>query len=375
MKWSWKLLEVAGIGVFIHWTFLILIAWLVAAHVSEGQSAAATAEGVAFVLAVFACVVAHELGHALMARHFGIRTRDITLLPIGGVARLERMPEEPGQELSVALAGPAVNVVIGAALFLVVDVLHGLGAFSVSNLAVVGGLFLVKLMGVNVALAVFNLLPAFPMDGGRVLRAVLARRIDYVRATQIAANFGQAMAIFFGILGLFAGNWIWLFIALFVYLGAQQEAHMVQVKALLRGVPVRAAMITNFRALAESDPLSGVLLELLAGYQHDFPVLENDQIRGILTRNDILAAVAERGQELRVGEVMHRDCGTVDESAMLEDTFQRMREGACGALPVIRQGRLVGLVTLENVGEWMMIQSALRHGGSRSDVSDVFRMD
>lgn len=371
MKWSWRPGRIAGIDVYVHWTFLLLIAWLVGFYLVRGESLLVAAEGVVFVLAIFGCVVLHELGHALMARRFGIRTRDITLLPIGGVARLERMPEDPTQELWVALAGPAVNVVIAAVLFPLVALLIGLTAFS--EIRLIGGGFLVNLVVVNVALAVFNLLPAFPMDGGRVLRALLARRLDYGRATQIAATVGQAMAILFGVLGLFTTNWILLFIALFVYLGAQEEAHTAHVRSLLRGVPVREAMVTRFRTLAQTDQLKAAVDELLAGQQHDFPVLEEDRLVGMLTRNDLVASLSQGKHDVQVSEIMQRDCGLVDDSAMLDDTFQRMREMGCSTVPVVRAGQLVGIVTLENVGEWMMIHSALRRAKPRSELDDIFR--
>lgn len=375
MKWSWKLGQVAGIGIFVHWTFLLLIAYLVYVFISQGSNLRGVLDGVGFVLAIFGCVVLHELGHALMARRFGVHTRDITLLPIGGVARLERMPEKPWQELFVALAGPAVNVLIAAVLFAVIVAWIGVSQFwdlagGVDSLFRHGS-FLLWLLAANVVLVIFNLVPAFPMDGGRVLRALLATQLDYVRATQIAASIGQTLAIIFGILGLFVQPW-WLFIALFVYLGADAEAHMVRVRSVMRGVPTRAAMVTRFRTFSPLEPLSSAMRELLAGQQQDFPVIEDDRIVGMLTRTDLLAAIAEGKQDVAIGQVMRSDVRTVDEGEMLDSTFQRMREGGRSTLPVLREGRLVGIVTLENVGEWMMIQSALRKGRSRGDVDNIY---
>ena len=272
MKWSWKLGTVAGIGLYVHGTFLLLLGWVGLSHWIEGGSAAAALAGVGFVVALFACVVLHELGHALTAQRFGIRTRDITLLPIGGVARLERMPDDPRQEVAVALAGPAVNVVIAAALYLwlsLSETLRPLAALSVT-----GGPVLQRLMVVNLSLAVFNLLPAFPMDGGRVLRALLAMRMDYTRATQLAAQVGQAMALLFGFVGLFANPFL-LFIAFFVWIGAAQEASMVQMRSALGGIPVSRAMLTDFETLAPGDPGRRVLDLIIAGSQSDFPVVED----------------------------------------------------------------------------------------------------
>ena len=206
MKWSWKLVEVAGIGVYVHATFLLLIGFVGLSHWRQGQTVDAVLGGVGFILALFACVVLHEFGHALMARRYGIKTRDITLYPIGGVARLERMPDDPRQELRVALAGPAVNVVLATALFAALQ-LAGLWR-PLGELSVTTGSFLERLMIVNILLATFNMLPAFPMDGGRVLRALLATRMEYTRATQIAATLGQSTALVFGLVGFFSNPFL-----------------------------------------------------------------------------------------------------------------------------------------------------------------------
>ena len=231
MKGSWKLGEVAGIGVFVHWSFLILPALIAWPALANGAVAAAVSS-VLFVLAVFGCVALHELGHALAARRYGIDTQDITLLPIGGLARLERMPRKPIQELVIALAGPAVNVAIAAAIFAGLHLAGGIRAMLVSA-NIVASPFLVQLMWANVALVIFNLLPAFPMDGGRVLRALLALRMPYLRATEIAAGIGQALAIVLGIIGFSAGGMhMLMFVALFVFLAARSEVQMVRARTM-----------------------------------------------------------------------------------------------------------------------------------------------
>jgi Zn-dependent protease len=229
---KWKLGDIAGIGVYIHWSFWILPAWILFSTLSGGGGLVAGISAVVFVFAVFGCVILHEVGHALAARHYRIGTRDITLYPIGGVARLVRMPSCPSQELAIALAGPAVNVAIALALLAMV-LLAGSGP-QVAFLNLSGGsAFLLNLMWVNVALVVFNLLPAFPMDGGRVLRAFLAMQLPYVTATTIAARAGQVIAVTLGLIGLFTGGML-LFVALFVFLAAQAELTMARAQSVVR---------------------------------------------------------------------------------------------------------------------------------------------
>jgi len=357
MKWSWRIARIAGIDLYVHVTFLILVGWVALSHYLARQSPADAFTGVAFIFSLFAIVVLHELGHALTARRFGIPTRDITLLPIGGVARLDRMPQDPKQELLVALAGPAVNVVLAAILFVVLELGEGLAAYG--QVVRVGGSFLDQLFWVNVSLAVFNLLPAFPMDGGRVLRGLLALRMDYLRATQIAAGIGQAMAVLFGFVGLFTNPFL-VFIALFVWLGAAGEASMVQMRSALAGIPVQKAMVTDFRTLAPHDQLGRAVDYVLAGFQQDFPVVEEGRVVGVLTRSDLLNALARRGKEVRVGDVMQRDIETGGPRDMLEGVLGRLQRRRCHTLPVVQNGQLVGLVTADNLGELLMIEQALR---------------
>ncbi len=360
MSWSFRLGKLFGIDVFVHVTFLLLLGFIGLSHWLPARESGAALAGVGFFAALFACVLLHEFGHALTARRFGITTRDITLLPIGGLARLERMPEKPMEELWVALAGPAVNVVIAGAIYAYLAATSGLE--PAGQLSMTGGSFLARLAAVNVMLVLFNLLPAFPMDGGRVLRALLATRMDYARATNIAARLGQFMAIVFGFVGLFVNPFL-VFIAFFVWIGAQEESGMVRMKSALGGLPMQRVMMTEFRTLAPSDPLARAVDYVLAGFQQDFPVVEADgRIVGVLTRADLIGALAARGAATAVGEVMQREFATVDPLELADGGLARLQESKCPTLPVVRQGRLVGIVTAENLGEFLMIQTALRGG-------------
>lgn len=353
--WSWKLGRVAGIDVRVHGTFLILLVWVGVSHYLQRHRPADAAAGIVFILALFAVVVLHELGHALTARHFGIRTRDITLLPIGGVARMERMPDEPKQEMLVALAGPAVNLALAALLWTVVT------PTAWHDVDWVGaGDFLSRLLWVNVSLALFNLIPAFPMDGGRVLRAVLAMRMSYVRATQVAARIGQALALVFGLVGLFSNPFL-VFIALFVWMGAAAEASEALMRSAFGGVQVSHAMITRFETLRPTDTLQRAVAHVLAGFQHDFPVIEDGRIVGLLTRTGLVKALTEKGAGAPVAAVMSRGFEVVEASELLERVLPRLQTSEGPVMPVVRDGVLVGILTMENVAEVLMVTSAL-HG-------------
>jgi Zn-dependent protease/predicted transcriptional regulator len=350
--------RVLGIDVHVHVTFLLLLAWVVVVHYFLRYDWHDALEEMVFILVVFGIVLLHELGHALAARRFGIATRDITLLPIGGVARLERMPEEPRQELVVALAGPLVNVVLALGLFAGLATTARFPAF-LGDFSAVSAPFVERLFWVNVWLVLFNLLPAFPMDGGRVLRALLAMRLDYVQATQIAATVGQGMALLFGFMGLFLSPLL-IFIALFVWIGAAQESSMVQMRTALEGIPVSRAMVRDYRVLSPEDSLKVATGHVLSGFQQDFPVLEGCRLVGVLTRSNLLTALAKHGEETPVAEVMQRDFDTADPTEMLSSVVARLQEHECHSLPVLKGEQVIGLVTLENVGEFVLIQSALR---------------
>jgi Zn-dependent protease/predicted transcriptional regulator len=362
LKWSWRIGRVAGIDVFMHATFLILLAWVAISYYLPRGSWLDAAWGILLIAAIFTVVVMHELGHALTARRYGIQTRDITLLPIGGVARLERMPEDPRQELVVAVAGPMVNVVLAAGLF---ALLHVAGvSIDRQALARIDGNILVQLFWVNVIMIGFNLIPAFPMDGGRVLRSLLAMRMDYVAATRRAAAIGQGIALVFGVVGLVA-NPLLVFIALFVWMGASSEAGMVQARSVLHDIPVAQAMITDFHTLSPQDPLRRGIEAILAGFQHDFPVIDDGQLVGVVTRAQLLKFLADQGPDCPTALAMTRDFETVDPQAMLESVATRLQTGINPSLFVVRDGRLCGILTMENVGEFMMIRMALRQSRQR----------
>ncbi len=364
MKWSWKIGRLWGIDVYMHATFLLIIGWVAFSYWFQFHQWSAVLNGVGFILALFACVILHEYGHALTARRFGVRTRDITLYPIGGVARLERIPEEPSEELWVALAGPVVNVLIAAMLLVYLSTTGGL--VSLAKLSVTSGSFVARLLMVNVLLVAFNLLPAFPMDGGRALRALLAMTMDHVRATQIAATVGQAMALIFGFIGLFTDPFL-VFIALFVWMGAEQEASMSRIKDSLGGIPVSRAMQTTYEVLTPRDTLARAIELILSGSQHDFPVVDEGRVIGILERDSCIKALARSGQSEPVTAVMRREVPEVDTHEMVESAMARLQESGAKTLPVTHGGQLAGLITSENITEFLMIRRALRAAPGGAD--------
>jgi stage IV sporulation protein FB len=362
MAWSLNLGSIAGTQIRVHITFLLFLGWIfIASYVSGGPAAAWS--GLAFLLLLFACVVAHEFGHIFVARAFGVSTPDVTLLPIGGVARLERIPEKPREEFLVAIAGPLVNVVIAAALVLFAGArlnLDDLTAVESARISLID-----RLAAVNVFLVLFNMIPAFPMDGGRVLRALLASRLGFVRATEIAAAVGQGLAFLLGFVGLFY-NPMLIFIAIFVYLAASSEAHLIAIRAMSRGVPVASAMMTQFASLTPEAHVDEAVQTLLATSQSEFPVVDTSRRPvGLLGRNDLIRALKELGPDARVRDAMSTKIPTVGHRRCLDEAFRLLQEKSSPAVAVVDgSGSLVGMVTSETVGEMLMLHEAMPKGVS-----------
>ena len=312
MNGALKIGKVKGIKIQIHWSFWIIVLWIMMSYYMQSHSINAAVSGGLFVLAIFACVLLHELGHALTALRFGVKTKSITLLPIGGLANLEKIPEKPKQEFIIAVAGPLVNIAITFILYFVMQALdmfpsqEDLKQMVQSNKAFTPQMFLFNLMAANMILALFNFIPAFPMDGGRMLRALLAMKMDRVSATQIASSIGKTLAIVFIFLGFFYDFWL-VFIGLFVYLGAGAEAVQEQNKVAFKGVKVKNAMMKKFPSFAETEPLESVVKHLLKTQDKEFLIFDINFTRvvGVLTQAEILNGIQTYGADTLISEVMN----------------------------------------------------------------------
>lgn len=358
MKWSWKIARIAGIDVSVHATFFLLLLWFALVSWRQSQELVAVFTSLAFIVTLFACVVMHEFGHALMARRFGISTRSITLLPIGGVAALEKMPDDPKQEILVALAGPAVNVVIAGVLWLYLSAT--MTPLTAEDVMAGRIPFWYQIMVVNIVLAVFNLLPAFPMDGGRVLRAALALFMPHNEATQKAARIGQSLAFVLAILGILYNPWL-ILIAAFIWLTASAEANMEEMQTSLLHVHAGDAMITDFVLLDADDSLQRAIDATLQTSQKDYPVAEAGQPRYLLSQAQLLEALQQHAPGQRIGTLDLPSLVMVDAGESMEAIFRRL-QGADSPplLAVQQQGRLAGIVNLDNIVELIRIDKAQR---------------
>jgi Zn-dependent protease len=358
MRWSYSIGRIAGTDIKVHVTFLLILTWWAVIGYNQGGPAGALTSVLA-LLALFACILLHEFGHILMAGRFGVRTPDVILLPIGGVARLERIPDEPRQELLIALAGPAVTLAIAVILFLVLR-LTGSDA-QVTELSERQP-FLAQLATVNLYLLLFNLIPAFPMDGGRVLRALLASRLGLVRGTQIAATMGQSLAVLGGLYGLARSEPLLVLIAFFVFLGANAEAAAVETRVAGEGLQVQQMMVTNFRTIPIHATLSQAVDLLLSGEQREFPVVDNlGRTEGILTRDNLIKGLSQRGPTSTVAEAMTSGVPVVSPNLSFSEALDRLRASHLPALPVVDLGgALVGLLTLDNITDLLLVRRAQR---------------
>ncbi|MCJ8156851.1 site-2 protease family protein [Sphingomonas sp. LaA6.9] len=359
MSWSFSIGTVKGTVIRIHVTLLLFLLWIAAMSYAQAGMPAAV-WGLAFFALLFLCVVLHEFGHILTALHFGVRTPDVTLLPIGGVARMDRMPEKPQQELLIALAGPMVNLVIAAVLVLY---LGGLPAPGLVLAADPRPGLIEMLALANLSLAIFNLIPAFPMDGGRALRALLAVRMGHARATRVAATMGQIIAFLFGIFGVMMGHFILVLIAVFIYMAAGAEAGLAQLRRATAGRTAADLMITSFESLAIDAPLSAAADGLIRTAQHEFPVVDRTgHLRGLLTRDRIIKALQQGSEHIVVGDVMQADFPSIPAGASAEEAVRLLEQGAAAVEVADAEGKIAGFVTWENLLEFLLIEEA-RHGG------------
>jgi len=356
MRWSLTIGSIRGTVIRIHVTFLLFLVWIGAVYYRQGGAEAAW-QGTIFMVLIFICVLLHELGHVFAARRYGVKTRDVTLWPFGGIASMERMPDKPSQELIVALAGPAVNVVIAAALLLWLGPRLDAEALTAIDDPAVS--LAAKLAGANIILVLFNMIPAFPMDGGRVLRALLAMRMGNARATELAASIGQGFAVLFGVVGIFY-NPMLIIIAVFIFLAASGEAAQAQLRAVAQGTLVSDAMITAFQSLGTGATVNDAAEALIRTTQTEFPIVDGaGRLRGVLTRDAMVKALKERGPNTPVLDVMQADVPTVSPRAKLDTAVRSLMQNGRSMVGVTEaDGRLIGLLTVENHGEMMMLHSA-----------------
>jgi Zn-dependent protease len=356
MNRSLRVARIKGIDIKIHWTFALALIWAaVEWGLVRSMGLPGALYGVLLIGLLFACVTLHELAHSLVALHHGAKVRDITLLPIGGVARLEGLPERPAQEFWMALAGPATNIglaiLIGAVLLPLLgwQILGGFGTLW-SRLNGLGlERLLIDLFAANLGLALFNLLPAFPMDGGRVLRALLASRMGELDATRIATRVGQGVAVLMGLVGLLTGAVNLMLVAAFVFLGAEQEWRGTQLSSALRHVPASAALIRGGIALSPYDPLRRAIDTALHGGPADFAVFDSGYLVGLLTREDVAKGFRRSGPSVQVGHVMSTNFPVASAHETLFDLQRKMTTSGSAAISVVENGRFLGLATLESV--------------------------
>ena len=357
MGGSFKIGRFSGIDVMVHWTFFLLLAFFAFIGYQTSGSVVGALTSTLVIVVLFLCVLLHEFGHSLVAQRLGLEIRSITLLPLGGVSNLESLPEKPADEVKITLAGPLVNVVL-APIFFSVGLLFGavprMPADLFTGIGSVGQFFF-YLAYLNVVLAVFNLIPAFPLDGGRILRALLATRLGAVRATDISSAVGQLFAIAFFLIGILGGNLLLALVAVFIYFGATGEAQMVRQQEKTRGLSVLEVMGTKPRTetVTPYHTFGQVLDSVMHGYQEDFPVVdENGKLIGMITRDEIMAAAHSPERYSSVRDLMKTNIPTISsQDDLFEDGLRLLQQSGLRALPVTENGELVGMLTIEDVGQ------------------------
>ncbi len=355
MKGSFKLGKIDEINVYIHWTFSLLILFIVYVNYKAGQNTTQLLWSLLFIACIFLTVFLHELGHALTAKKFGIKTKDITLLPIGGLARLERLPEKPSEELMVAFAGPLVNIVLALGTSLFIS-LPNSSEEMVAQLAngVNANNFFLNFYLVNIVLAIFNLIPAFPMDGGRVLRALLSYKLERHVATKIAARIGQILAVGFIFLGFFANPFL-IFIGLFVFMGAQIESEYTESKYMLKGYKVRDVLMKQYPTIDYNETLETAVKLMLDSQNKHFLVTQNGIPMGTLNREQIIEGLSKKEEEAELSSIIDKNLILLQADSLLEDVFELVYKHKSTLMLVIENNQLIGTLDTENLLEFILI--------------------
>lgn len=355
---SIRLFSVRGIDIRMHITFPLILVWAaIQFGLLANQGLRGAVFGIIVTLLLFTIVVLHELGHSAAARYYGVSVKQIVLLPIGGVAQLARIPEQPLQEFVIAIAGPLVN--FGLAIVLTLAALlfgNGLNLINMSvTLSGIASASLASVFGYvfisNLFLGLFNLLPAFPMDGGRVLRALLATRLSYPRATSIAVTIGQGMAFLLGLYGFLGGGFFLILVAIFIFIGAGQEGQLVQLRSVFNGLKVEQAFSRHAKALHPDSTLQDAVDMTLNSFQADFPICDNDNLVGLITHTALIDALNRYSPATPIAQVMTTNIEPVDPSAALFQVQQRFMEQQLDALPVVHEGQFLGLITSRDLNE------------------------
>jgi len=358
MAGAFKLISIKGIRLFVHWTFLFLVGWVVLVNARLGNNIEQLAWSVLFIVAVFACVALHEFGHALVASRFGIQAKNIILLPIGGIASIEKFPGNPKQELAISIAGPMVNFAIAGILALFLHPFMFLWETPPDVSITHGHDFLYNLYAVNIGLAAFNLIPAFPLDGGRILRALLGFKLNYIRATTIVATLGKIIAGLFIVAGLVFFNLVLLVIGIFIIFSASAEEHYLRLKALVQGIKIKDIQMYDYNSLESKTTVKEAASVLMNNHSKYFIVMDGPHPIGSINRIEIIKAIAEMKYEIAVGDLLRKGLSYLDGEKEADTVLEKLAASDERLYPVMENGLFTGVINFNQIIEYLLIHKA-----------------
>jgi Zn-dependent proteases len=358
MRGAFKTLTIRGISLYVHWTFFLLFGWVLLVNANTGNNFEQLGWSLLFIIAVFACVTLHEFGHAMMARRFGINAKNIVLLPIGGIASIEKFPDNPRQELAISIAGPLVNIAIAILLWLFL--MPGTPFWSrPHDISIMHGHdFIRNLQIVNLVLAAFNLIPAFPMDGGRILRALLGLKLNYIQATTIAANIGRAIAILFIVLGILFINPLLAFIGVFILFAASSEEYYLRLKSLVKGIRLNEVLMCDYDSLQSDMTVQEAANILDSNHSKYFVLMDGATPVGSIKRLEIVKAVADMKYNEPIKNLVNEKLEFLDGSQHVETVLEKLAQNEERIFPVMDNGHFRGVVNLHHVIEYMLLHKA-----------------